>query len=484
MSQSLKEQATKGVIWSAIERFSVQGVQFVLTLIIARLVAPSEYGLIAMLSIFMAIAQTFIDSGFSNALIQKKDRTEVDFSTVFYFNIAIAVIVYLMLFFASPYIARFYHEPLLAVVAKWTGLSLIVSGLTIVQRAKLTIALDFKTQAKASLSSVVVGGVVGVTMAYYGYGVWALVAQTLTQGSVNSLLVWIFAKWHPSLVFSVESFKRLFSFGSKLLIGGLLHTIYMNMYSLVIGRQYSAADVGYYNRASAFVSFPSTNIVAILTRATYPLLCQLQDDDDRLVDAYNKSLRMACYIIAPLLIGLAVLAKPFISIILTDEWLPAAYLLSILSVAYLLYPMMSMNWQLLSVRGRTDYALKAEIIKKVCAIIVLIATMPFGVKILCLGIIAYNITDIIIIMNYVKKVVRGIGYRSQFKLLAAPYMLSILMGVAVYLCTLPFSDNPALQLLIGVSIGAFVYCGLSYIFKIDEFFSVLNTLKRILIKIK
>lgn len=482
MSESLKEQATKGVIWSAIERFSVQGVQFVLSIIIARLVAPSEYGLIAMLGIFMAIAQIFVDSGFSNALIQKKDRTDIDFSTVFYFNIAISVVVYLLLFVCSPFIAKFYNEPLLDIVTKWVGLNLIISGLTIVQRAKLTIALDFKTQAKASFIGVIMGGGVGVTMAYYGYGVWALVAQTLTSGTINSFLLWIFTKWHPRLEFSLESFKVLFSFGSKLLIGGLLHTIYLNLYSLVIGRQYSAANVGFYNRANSFVSFPSTNIVGILTRATYPLLCQLQDDDEKLVSAYNKSLRMCCYIIAPLLVGLSVLSKPLIIVILTDKWLPAAELLSILSIAYLFYPMMCMNWQLLSIKGRTDYSLRSEIIKKVVAIIILISTIPFGVKVLCLGILLYNVIDIMIIMIFVKKILSGIGYRSQFKLLITPYATSILMGITVYAFTLLFENRPLLQLLLGIPMGALVYGVLSYLFKIDEFYIGLNTFRRIILK--
>lgn len=480
MSKSLKEQATNGVIWSAIERFSVQGIQFVLSIIIARLVSPSEYGLIAMLGIFIAIAQIFVDSGFSNALIQKKDRTETDFSTVFYFNIVISLIVYLLLFACSHLIADFYNEPRLDIVTKWVGLTLIISGLTIVQRAKLTINLDFKTQAKASLIGVIIGGVVGVTMAYYGYGVWALVVQTLTSGIINSTFLWIFAKWHPCLEFSLESFKVLFSFGSKLLIGGLLHTIYLNLYSLVIGRQYSAANVGFYNRANSFVSFPSTNIVGILTRATYPLLCQLQDDDDKLVSAFSKSLRMCCYIIAPLLIGLSVLAKPLIIIILTDKWLPAAELLSILSIAYLFYPMMSMNWQLLSIKGRTDYSLRSEIIKKIIAIIILASTISFGVKVLCLGILLYNIIDFFIIMIFVKKVLPGIGYRSQFQLLIIPYLFSALMGVAVYAFTLLFNDKPHLQLLLGIPVGAIVYGGLSYLFKIDEFIIGLNMFRRLI----
>ena len=333
MSDSLKSQAVRGVLWSAVERFSVQGIQFVLSIIIARLVAPSEYGLIAMLGIFLAIAQTFIESGFSNALIQKKDRTEIDFSTVFYFNIVVSLVVYLILFLSAPYIALFYKEPLLDIITKWVGLNIIISALSIVQRAKLTIQLNFKTQAKASLIAVIVSGICGITMAYYGYGVWALVCQSLLNNLLNTLLLWVFARWMPAFIFSWQSFKGLFSFGSKLLLSGLLHTIYLNLYTLVIGRKYSATDVGYYNRSYSLAQYPSVNIVGVITRAIYPIQCEMQHDEERLSSSFIQYLRMSCYIIFPLMVGLAVLSKPMVLVLLTDKWVSMSELLSILCIA-------------------------------------------------------------------------------------------------------------------------------------------------------
>lgn len=340
MSESLKHQAVKGMVWSAVERFSVQGVQFILGIIIARLVSPSEYGLIAMLGIFLAIAQTFIDSGFSSALIQKKDRTDIDYSTAFYFNLAIAVIVYGILFLTAPLIADFYEESQLEVITKWIGLNLIISGFSIVQRAKLTVKLDFKTQAKASLLAVLFSGVVGVVLAYKGFGVWALVIQALLNNLLDTLLLWICTKWMPSFVFSWNSFKTLFSFGSKLLLSGLLHTVYINLYSLVIGRKYSATDVGYYNRAYSLAQFPSINIVGIITRVIYPVQCEMQGDDEQLNRSFIQYLRISCYIIFPLMVGLSVLAKPLVLVLLTEKWLPMSDLLSILCIAYMWYPMM------------------------------------------------------------------------------------------------------------------------------------------------
>lgn len=478
MAEGLKQKAINGVMWSAIERFSVQGVSFVLSIIIARLVLPSEYGLIAMLGIFLAIAQSFIDSGFTQALIHKQNRTDVDFSTVFYFNLAVSVGVYTLLFFAAPFIAKFYNEPQLEILSKWIGLSLIISGLTIVQRAKLTINLDFKTQAKASLTSVVIGGAIGVYLAYNGYGVWALVVQSLVRAAVETILLWIIAHWRPPLVFSIDSFKTLFSFGSKLLAGGLLHTIYTNLYSLVIGRYYNAADVGYYNRSCSLVQFPSINITTVVARAIYPLQCQVQDDDKRLSDTFIQYLRMSCYVIFPLMIGLAVLAKPLVLLILTDKWLPAAELVSILSIAYMLQPIMYLNWQLLTVKGRTDLTFKSEIVKKVVAISTLLTTMSFGLQALCLGVILYSLLDVVIIISYVRKIVPSTGYRLQVTNIIPLMALSVAMGIIIFVAKEFISDTPIIQLIAGTTVGIISYILFSIMFKFKEMETIKSLLKR------
>lgn len=475
MSDSLKSQAVRGVLWSAVERFSVQGIQFVLSIIIARLVAPSEYGLIAMLGIFLAIAQTFIDSGFSNALIQKKDRTEIDFSTVFYFNIVVSLVAYLILFLSAPYIALFYKEPLLDIITKCVGFNIIISALSIVQRAKLTIQLNFKTQAKASLIAVIVSGICGITMAYYGYGVWALVCQSLLNNLLNTLLLWMFARWMPAFIFSWQSFKGLFSFGSKLLLSGLLHTIYLNLYTLVIGRKYSATDVGYYNRSYSLAQYPSVNIVGIITRAIYPIQCEMQHDEERLSSSFILYLRMSCYIIFPLMVGLAVLSKPMVLVLLTDKWASMSELLSILCIAYMWYPVMVINNQMLNVKGRSDYFLKAEIIKKIVAIVILLLTMPLGLKILCFGILFYNILDMGIIIVFTKKVMNT-GFRQQFQAILPIFLVSIGVGVVTHLFLLIIS-NVYIQLFGGLLIGAVCLVFFSFVFRIKEFNYLLSYLK-------
>lgn len=477
MSDSLKHQAIKGVMWSAIERFSVQGIQFVLTIVIARLVLPSDYGLIAMLSIFLAIAQVFVDSGFSNALIQKKDRTETDFSTVFYFNILISIIIYFLLYISAPYIATFYREPELSPVTRWIGLNIIISGFSIVQRAKLTINVDFKRQAKASLTAVLVSGAIGIFLAYKGWGVWALVVQTLSNNLLNTLLLWGYAKWIPKRVFSRESFRVLFSFGSKLLLSGLLHTIYINLYSLVIGRRYSSMDVGFYNRAYQFANFPSINIVGIINRVIYPIQCEMQDDNERLKTSFIKYLRMSCFIIFPLMMILAVLSKPFILLLLTDKWLPAAELLSILCFAYMWYPVMVVNNQILNVKGRSDYFLYAEILKKVIAIAILLITLPFGVRALCWGIVVYNFFDMAIILYYSKKVI-FVKYWEQIRNVIPLFIISLLTGSIVYLSIQFFEGNLLGQLTIGSIIGLLVYILSCLIFRIREIDQIVLIIKK------
>lgn len=465
---------TNGVIWSAIERFSVQGISFLLSIVIARLVTPGEYGLIAMLAIFMAIAQSFIDSGFGNALIQKKDRNEVDYSTVFYFNIVISTILYGVLYFCAPLISRFYNQPELTSVTRWIGLNLIFISLSIVQRTRLNIDLNFKLQAKVSLAAVIISGIAGITMAYNGWGVWALVFQSLSNNLLSTIFLWITAKWHPVLVFSVDSFKRLFSFGSKLLASGLLHTIYLNLYSLVIGKFYNAADVGFYNRAYTISQYPSTNIVMIILRAIYPVQCAHQDDDNWLEGHFLSYLRMSCFIVFPLMVLLAVIARPLVILVLTEKWLPAANLISILSLAYMWYPVMVINNQMLNVKGRSDLFLKAEIIKKIIAVAILCATLPFGVTWLCWGVLIYNIFDVLLIIGFVKKVI-STGYKRQFKAVFPLLSVTIVAGILSFAVTMVVPN-----IWINIAAGSITFIAIFIIsvvmLKLDE----LNQIKQIL----
>ncbi|MEG0467048.1 MAG: lipopolysaccharide biosynthesis protein [Mucinivorans sp.] len=472
---SLKQQATNSVFWSSIERFSVQGIQYVLSILIARQLLPSDYGMIAMLGIFMAVAQTFVDSGFGNALIQKKHRTETDYSTVFYFNIAVAIVLYAILYFCSPFIASFFGEPKLDMVTKVIGLTLIINSIGIVQQTKLTVALDFKRQAYASLVAVMLSGAVGIWMAYNGYGVWTLVWQALLNNVLRVALLWCFTIWKPIAVFSIESFRGLFAFGSKLLASQLLHTIYTNLYTLVIGKQFAATELGFFNRASTLAQFPSSNFTNVIVRAVYPIQCKIQDDTAQLNRTFLVYLRMACYVIFPIMIALCVMAEPLIELLLTDKWLPAVPFFQILCLAYMWDPVMKINHNMLNVKGRSDYFLRAEIIKKAVAVLILVATIPFGITVMCLGLIAYSFADMLIIIHFTHRLTQ-ITLAQQTKALGPVILLSATMGLVIWL-TMLLGTTALWQLILGSIAALIYYFGGSYILKFNELKQILSIMR-------
>jgi len=474
---SIKEQAKSTVIWSSIERFSVQGIQFILMILLGKLLAPDIFAPVAMLNIFMAVAQTFIDSGFANALIQRKERQEKDYSTVFYFNIAISLPIYFLLYFCAPLIANFYEMPLLVDLTRVLGLILIINSLGIVQQAKLTIELDFRRQAYATLLAVVVSGILGVWMAYTGWGVWALVWQALTNNLLRVIFLWIFAHWAPRLEFSMQSFRELFNFGSKLLASTMLHTLYQNVPTLIIGKFYSATELGCYNQAFRIAQLPSVNITNVIVRAVYPIQCRLQDDMEQLRDLFLKYMRMACYIIFPIMIALAAVAYPLVEVLLSEKWLPAVPMLQLLAIAYMWDPVMRINHNMLNVKGRTDYFLYAELIKKTVAFSLLIASVPFGVKMICAGLIVYSFADIAIIVYYSRKLT-GITLYQQFRSLVPIMLLSFSMGGIMYAITLIPNISSVIHLLISLLLGtAWFFIG-SWIFRFKEFAMLLSLVKR------
>ena len=462
----IKNKEVNSILWSGIERFSAQGAQFLLSILIARLVTPSDYGLIAMLTIFLSVAQQFVDSGFSNAIIQKTDRKEIDYYTVFYFNLIISIIIYAVLFWCSPYIAIFYSEPDLEIVAKWIGLNIILTAFYIVPRTKFVIDLNFKIQTKISFVAVVVSGVVGIVLASYGYGVWALVVQSLLNSLISLSLYWGLSKWKLKFIFSWFSFKTLFSFGYKLLVVGMLHVIFANIYTLIIGRRFAVTDVGYFNRSQTFATFPSVNITSIICRVLYPIQCHVQNDDYLFKRKFIQYLRATIYIVFPLMICLCVLAKPFILVVLNEKWLSISSILSILCIAYMWYPLTALNWQLLTAKGRSDLALKAEIVGKVLSILILLLTLPFGIMVICYGIIIANVVDIIIIIYYGRKIT-GIGYLLELRILYPIVFISLIMSGGMYVTQFLFV-NPYLQLIIGVIVGGSIYLSLSFMLKLEE----------------
>lgn len=472
----LKQKTIAGLKWSAIERFATQGIGFVISIVIARILSPSDYGLIGMISIFIAVSNVFVGAGFGSALIRKQDRTEADCSTVFYYNILVSTLFYFLLFIAAPWIAQFYHTPELTTITRVVGLNIIIGAFGAIQSTKLSIAIDFKTQAKISLIVVVITGGVGLTMAYHGFGVWALVIQGLASAILTSLLLWYFVRWKPLWIFSRSSFKELFGFGSKLMLSGLLDTIYSNIFQLIIGKKYLAVDLGYYTRAVGLVQLPSSNITGIIQRVTFPVLSEIQHDAERLKKNYRRLLKMSAFVIFPVMVLLAALGKPLILLLLTEKWLPAVPLMQILCFSAMFYPIHAINLNLLQVKGRSDLFLRLEIIKKVLITLVLFVSVPFGVLAMCYGTIFTSVVALIINTYYTGKLIRH-GFFDQMKDIVPVLALSLLSGLAAFLPTLYFKGS-LIQILTGGIAGAGVFLVAGFVFKLQE----MSEIKAILLK--
>lgn len=410
----LKEKTLSGVKWSAIGRFSTQGVSFIISVLMARILSPSDYGVIGMIGIFLAISQTFIDSGFGSALIRKTDCTDEDYSTAFYFNVVVGIVCYLILFISAPLIANFFNTPILRDIVRVLSINLFLGSLTIVQGAKLTAAVDFKSQAKISLVATIVSGCVGLIMAYSGYGVWSLVYQSLTSSIVRTISYWIVSRWKPQITFSKKSFKYLLGFGSKILTASLLHTIYSNLTTILIGKFYKPKDLGYYSRGESLAQFPSTNITGILGSVTYPILSKIQDDDTRLIQVYRKYIRMTSMVIFFGMFLLAALAEPLTLTLFTDKWQNSVIYLQVFCFAYMFDHLCQLNLNILYVKGRSDLVLRLEVIKKTISISMIVAAIPFGVLAICISRALYTQLAVIINTYYTGKLF-GLGYFAQVK---------------------------------------------------------------------
>ena len=462
MSESLKNKTQKGLAWSMIERFATQGVQFLFGIILARMLSPDDYGIIAMPLVFLAIAQCFIDSGFSGALIRKTNLTEDDLSTAFYFNIGVGVICYLILFFTSPLIADFYNTPILADLLKVTALATLFNPLCAVQQAILTKKIDFKTQAIVSLAGALVSGLVGLVMAYTGFGVWALVFQQVGGYVIRTILLWILCKWKPKRRWSWESFHYLWGFGSKMLASGLLETIYSNIYPIVIGKYFSANDLGNYTRAQQFSNLPSSNVTGVLQRVTFPVLSSIQNEDERLARNYRKILKLSAFLIFPLMLILSAVADPLIRVLLSDKWEGCIILLQILCFSLMWYPIHAINLNLLTVKGRSDLFFRLEVIKKIMGVCIMVVTIPHGIIWMVSGGIVSSMISLIINTYYTGKLI-NVGYLKQMGDLLPIFGVSFAVWIIVH-GSMMMSSNMYVQLIIGSLVGVIVYLVLAKLF--------------------
>lgn len=453
---SLKSKTFKGAIWGALERFSAQGISFVVMIIMARILTPSDYGLVGMVLIFIHIAQSLVDSGFSQALIRKQDRDEIDNSTTFYFNLVIGVVLYVAMWFLAPVIARFYNEPRLLWITRVICLGIVFNCLAVVQRALLTVNINFKTQALSSMFSALAAGVTGIVMAYTDWGVWSIVAFHVINLGLNSFLLWFYSSWRPAWIFSWERFKSLFSFGYKLALAGFLHMFYINGFNAVIGKVYKAADLGFYTRGQQFVSFFSANISGILQRVTYPVLCRFQNDNELLGEALIKVVRLSSLVVFTFMMGLVGVAKPMIGFLLGEKWIYAAKIIQILSFGYMWFAVYSLNLNILLVKGRSDLFLKLEIIKKIFFIGVLCAVVPLGLEAMCWGVVVNALIEVIVNSFYTGRLI-GVSIWYQLLQLTPALIYTGSMGLVTWLVATYMPGNYFIKFLVAT------LCGTAYI---------------------
>lgn len=466
--ESLKQKTINGIFWSAIDNFSQKGISFLVGIFLARLLSPKEFGLIGMITVFIAVSESFINSGFSQALIRKKECTEEDYSTVFYFNLFTGIFFFGILFLCSTLISDFFNEPQLSGLIQVLSVLLVIDSLTVIQRTTLAKRIDFKLQTNISIISSLSSGVIAIYMAYNGYGVWSLVYKSISQQFIISILLWGLNKWRPKLIFSRQSFRELFTFGYKLLLSGLIDTIYRNIYYLIIGKYFSAQELGFYTRAQMFKDLPSTNLTGIMSRVTFPVLAQLQDDPPKLKSGYKRMIKVVMYVSTILMVGLAVIAEPLVITLIGEQWRPSIIYLQLLTFVGMMFPLHALNLNMLSVKGRSDLFLKLEIIKKIIAVPAIIIGVIWGIKVMILGM---WITTLIgyYLNSYWSGRLINYSMREQIIDIMPGLYLSIVMGVILFFLDQVLIVSYSIKLIVMVITGSIVVISLSEGLKIEAY---------------
>jgi O-antigen/teichoic acid export membrane protein len=465
-TRSLKSKAINGVVWSAVEILSSRAGQLVIGIVLARILMPEDFGLIGMLSIFIGISQSLIDSGMGSGLVQKKTRTDIDFSTVFVFNFFVSIFVYGVLFFTAPFIADFYEMPQLVLLTRVLTLNIIINSLAIVQRTRLTINIDFKTIAKVNVVSVLLGGGIGIAFAYTGFGVWSLVILNISRTIISVTMIWFLSRWSPSFLFSKQSFKELFGFGSKLLLAGLYAQTLNNIYNIVIGKAYSASDLGYYTKTKQFADVTAGTVASIMQQVTFPILASLQDDRSRMTSVFSRLIRMSAFLIFPAMTLLALVSEPFVRMILTEKWLPMVPLLQWMCFARIFYPMSAINMNILNAVGRSDLFLKVDLSKLPLIVAALLITIPLGVKAMVIGHV-FTSGISFFINAYMPGRLFGYGPLKQLRDMFPVFISTVIMAIVVFFVSSIFESN-MFKLLFGIITGGIVYFVSSYLLKIEE----------------
>ena len=461
--------------WRFLERCGAQGVTFIVSIVLARLLDPTVYGTVALVTIFTTIMQVFVDSGMGNALIQKKDADDLDFSSVFYFNMAMCSVLYLIMFFAAPLIASFYRMPELTAIVRVLSFVVVISGVKNVQQAYVSRHLMFKRFFFSTLGGTIGAAVIGIAMAYLGFGVWALVAQMLFNAAVDTTILWITVKWRPKKMFSFQRLKSLFSYGWKLLVSSLIDTVYNDLRQLIIGKKYSSGDLAYYNQGKKFPQLIVTNINTSIDSVLLPTMSKAQDDMAAVRSMTRRAIKTSTFLMTPAMIGLAVCAEPLVQLILTEKWLPCVLFLRIFCITYAFYPIHTANLNAIKAMGRSDLFLKLEIIKKTVGIIAILITMWISVQAMAYSFLVTTILNQII-NSWPNKKLLNYSYLEQVKDMMPQILLSLGMGAAIYAVSF-LHLSASLTLLIQIPLGVLVYWSGSKIFHVESYTYIIEMVK-------
>ena len=478
-SKILKRKTLCGLFWTFSDLVMNQGTQFVIQIILARLLLPEDFGLIGMIIIVISISNSIVDSGFANALIREKNVSRTDYSTVFLFNLIISIFIYIIIFLLAPSISRFYNEPRLIELLRVLGVTVIINSFGLVQRTILTKKINFKTQTKINLVSTVISGGAGILFAFVGFGVWSLVIRSIIQSSLQAILLNLSNKWKPSFIFDFNSFKKFYGFGWKLLVSGLINTLYNNIYYIIIGKSFSISELGYYTNASKLKDMATQSLNSAIQKVTYPVLSNLNDNDLNLKISYRKILRAAAFIIFPIVIGLSAIANPLIRITYGEKWIGSIIFFQILCFEGMLYPIHSINLNVLQVKGRSDLFLKLEVIKKILAILIITTTLFYklGIIYLLYGAIINSYISYFINAYYTRYLI-NYSIKDQIIDLLPSFISSIGMLVGVYLFDKIFPSNFILGIFCRILIGSFIYLIINIVLKTEELVYLNKKLKK------
>lgn len=475
MEKGIKKSIILGIMWKLMERIGVQGIQFIISIILARLLLPEEYGIIALITIFLNIANIFIQSGFSSAIIQKKEVDEVDCNSVFYFNLSIAIIAYFILYMLSPLIANFYKNPILSSVLRVQAITLIIGGLNAVQNAIIQRKMQFKKLFIVSMVAIIIQGLVGIFMAYKNYKIWSLVISNLVGSIVTTIILWFVTSWRPKLNFSIIRLKSMFKFGSRLLLSSLIDTIYNNLYSLIIGKKYDQEMLAYYNRGQNIPNLLVTNINSSIDGVLFPALSTYQDDKKGMKMLVRRSIVTSSFIVFPIMFGLFAISKPLTIILLTDKWIDSVPFMKLSCIMYAMWPIHTANLQAIKAMGRSDVFFKLEVIKKILGIVIIVITIPFGVYAMMIGCVINSILCTFI-NAYPNKHLLEYDYLQQIKDILPSLILAIAMSIIIS-CISIFDLSNFIIMLLQIVLGICVYILGAWIFKFECFLYILNNIK-------